>query len=144
MRKLYARYNDDKLVELAIPDSLHIWNTDIGPGAQPIAPIGWHLDGWEGWLDTEDLRSLIIIDENAVAALATSGATDSEISDLQKLVREGTAVRKPTLLEGLPSDYRTNSPERQCHQTDNHSWHEWTDGTSPYFCHGQSADNAAA
>ena len=101
MRKLYARYSDDRLVELAIPDSVHIWNENFPDDPHTIFPLGWKLDGWEGWLDTEGLRSLVILDERATdAALGSSGASEEEIADLRRLVREGQAKKEPAVLEG--------------------------------------------
>ncbi len=105
MRKLYARYTDDRLLELAVPDTLAIWSTTPSAGASPLSPLGWKLAGWEGWLDTEGLRSLVILDENASAeVLGSSGASEEEIADLRQLIREGQPTRKPAVLSGTPEE----------------------------------------
>lgn len=100
MRKLYARYTDDRFIEIAIPNTVHIWTEHPTPTSSPVAPIGWKLEGWEGWIDTQDLRALTIIDDTAsTEILAAGGATQQEIADLKKLIAEGQP-KQPATLEG--------------------------------------------
>jgi len=73
MKKLIAGYVDGDARVFSVPDDFTIW-PDGYPGSHATS-LGWKTDdGWEGWVDTEGLRSLVVMsDETETELLGQPG-----------------------------------------------------------------------
>lgn len=103
MKKLIVGYKDGAARVFSVPDTFTIYPADT---LGDPAPLRWRTDdGWEGWVDHEDLRSVVVMtDETEKTILGSPGVlrelgVATQTNDLEPLVLRMDPDPRPDDLE---------------------------------------------